>query len=110
VVAVARVLTDQQECAVVELVRPRNDIRLSEIKQAIEENNDTFANVESISLPTAGHLLKRHQVTMKQIYLVPFERNNARVKQIRAEYVQVQHHYCYYLMHHLRHMYIGTTQ
>ncbi|XP_051977495.1 SLAM family member 5-like [Xyrauchen texanus] len=40
-----RVLTDQQERAVVEMVRARNDIRLSEIKQAIEENNDTFANV-----------------------------------------------------------------
>ncbi|XP_034147992.1 uncharacterized protein LOC117594488 [Esox lucius] len=83
-----RVLTDQQDLAVVEMVRARNDIRLSEIKQAIEENNDTFANVASISLPTVACLLKRHQVSMKHIYLVPFERNNDRVKQLRAEYVQ----------------------
>ncbi|XP_039655489.1 uncharacterized protein LOC120558522 [Perca fluviatilis] len=83
-----RVLTDQQELAVVEMVRARNDIRLSEIKQEIEENNDTFANVASISLPTVARLLKRHQVSMKHIYLVPFERNNDRVKQLRAEYVQ----------------------
>ncbi|XP_034149524.1 uncharacterized protein LOC114839618 [Esox lucius] len=83
-----RVLTDQQELAVVEMVRARNDIRLSEIKQAIEENNDTFANVASISLPTVACLLKRYQVSMKHIYLVPFERNNDRVKQLRAEYVQ----------------------
>ncbi|ROL53889.1 hypothetical protein DPX16_9589 [Anabarilius grahami] len=83
-----RVVTDQQELAVVEMVRARNDIRLSEIKQAIEENNDTFANVASISLPTVARLLKWHQVSMKHIYLVPFERNNDRVKQLRAEYVQ----------------------
>ena len=92
-----RVLTDQQELAVVEMVRARNDIRLSEIKQEIEENNDTFANVASISLPTVARLLKRHQVSMKHIYLVPFERTNDRVKQLRAEYVQVQHYtvYCF---------------
>ena len=100
-----RVLNDQQEWAVVEMVRARNDIRLSEIKQAIEENNDTFANVASISLPTVGRLLKRHQVSMKHIYLVPFERNNDRVKQLRAEYVQVLHYiYCYYSMHHLQYV------
>ncbi|XP_039463012.1 uncharacterized protein LOC120436306 [Oreochromis aureus] len=83
-----RVLTDQQELAVVEMVRARNDIRLSEIKQAIENSNDTFANVPSISLPTIARLLKKHQVSMKQIYLVPFERNNVRVKQLRSEYIQ----------------------
>lgn len=33
------VLTDQQEWAVVEMVRARNDIQLSEIKQAIEKND-----------------------------------------------------------------------
>ncbi|XP_025760611.1 uncharacterized protein LOC102082192 [Oreochromis niloticus] len=83
-----RVLTDQQELAVEEMVRARNDIRLSEIKQAIENSNDTFANVPSISLPTMSRLLKKHQVSMKQIYLVPFERNNVRVKQLRSEYIQ----------------------
>ncbi len=106
-----RVLTAQQEWAVVEMVRARNDIRLSEIKQAIEDN-DTFANVASISLPTIGHLLKRHQVSMKHIYLVPFERNNDWVKQLRAEYFQVRHYilyYWFYLIHRLLHMYIGTT-
>ncbi len=60
-----------------EMVRARNDIRLSEIKQAIEYSNDTFANVLSISLPTIARLLKKHQVSMKQIDLVSFEKNNA---------------------------------
>ncbi len=49
-----RVLTSQQVWAVVEIVRARSDIRLSEIKQAIEEDNDTFPNVASIGLPTIG--------------------------------------------------------
>lgn len=100
-----RVLTDQQEWAV-EMVRVRNDIWLFEIKQVIEENDETFANVAFISLPTIAHLLKRHQVSMIHSYLVSFERNNNRVKQLRAEYVQVQHYllyYCYYLMHMLLH-------
>ncbi|KAI2643019.1 P3N-PIPO polyprotein [Labeo rohita] len=82
------VLTDQQELAVVEMVRARNDIRLSEIEPAIENSNDTFASVPSISLPTIARLLKKHQVSMKQIYFVPFERNNVRVKQLRSEYIQ----------------------
>ncbi len=77
----------------VEMVRARNDIRLSEIKQAIENSNDTVAKVPSISLPTIARLLKKHQLSMNNllIYLVPFERNNARVKQLRSEYAQVQH-------------------
>ncbi len=49
----------------VEMVRARNDIRLSEIKQGIENSNDTFANVPSISLPTIDRLLKKHQVSIK---------------------------------------------
>ncbi len=91
-----RVLTSQQVWAVVEIVRARSDIRLSEIKQAIEEDNDTFPNVASIGLPTIGRLLKRKHVSMKHIYLGPFERNNDWVKQLRAEYVQVQHYILYY--------------
>lgn len=44
-----RVVIDQQEWAVVERLRASNDIRLPETKQAIEGNNDTFANVASIN-------------------------------------------------------------
>ena len=69
-------LTDQQDWIVVEMVRARNDIQLPEIKQAIEANNDTFASVASISLPTIARRLKRHLLSMKHVYLVPFERNN----------------------------------
>jgi hypothetical protein len=56
------------------MARARNDIRLSKIKRPIEENDDTVANVTSISLPTMAHLLKRHQISMKHIYPMPFEK------------------------------------
>ncbi|XP_078017775.1 uncharacterized protein LOC144458674 [Epinephelus lanceolatus] len=84
-----KILTDEQERAVVNLVRARNDIRLSDIRQHILDNDDIFNNVEAISLPTIARVLKRHQVSLKQLYRVPFERNAERVKQLRTEYVQV---------------------
>lgn len=84
-----KILTDQQEQAVVDLVRARNDIRLTEIRQHILDNEDMFNNVGSISLPTIARILERHQVSIKQLYRVPFERNADRVKQMRTEYVQV---------------------
>ncbi len=84
-----KILTDQQEQAVVDLVRARNDIRLTEICQHILDNEDMFNNVGSISLQTIARILKRHQVSIKQLYHVPFERNADRVKQMRTAYVQV---------------------
>lgn len=68
---------------------------MSEIKHAIEENDDTVINVVSISRPKISRLLKRHQVSVKHIYLVPFERNTDQVKQLRPEYVPVQHYILY---------------
>ncbi|KAJ8410617.1 hypothetical protein AAFF_G00195210 [Aldrovandia affinis] len=46
----------------VNLVRARNDIRLTEIRQHILDNEDIFNNVEAISLLTIAHVLKRHQM------------------------------------------------
>lgn len=83
-----RILTEEQEQAVVNMVRARNDIRLREIRQNILDDEDLFRNVEAISLPTIARVLKRHQVSLKQLYRVPFERNADRVKQLRIEYVQ----------------------
>ncbi|XP_032886006.1 uncharacterized protein LOC116978827 [Amblyraja radiata] len=83
-----RLLTEEQERAVVNMVRARNDIRLREIRQNILDDEDLFRNVEAISLPTIARVLKRHQVSLKQLYRVPFERNADRVKQLRIEYVQ----------------------
>ncbi len=81
-----KILTDQQEQAVVDLVQARNDIRLTEIRQHILDNEDMFNNVGSISLPTIARILK---VSIKQLYHVPFERYADRGKQMRTEYFQV---------------------
>ncbi len=84
-----KILTDHQEQAVVDLVRARNYIRLTEIHKHILDNEDMFNNVGSISLPTIARILKRHQLSLRQLYHVPFKRNAERVKQMRTEYVQV---------------------
>nr|XP_055062604.1 uncharacterized protein LOC129445423 isoform X2 [Misgurnus anguillicaudatus] len=61
----SKILTDQQEQAVVNMVRVRNYIRLREIRQHILDNEDVFRNVEAISLLTIARVLKRHQRVMK---------------------------------------------
>ncbi|XP_078019087.1 uncharacterized protein LOC144458962 [Epinephelus lanceolatus] len=45
-----KILADEQEGAVVNLVQARNDIHLSDIRQHILDNDDIFNNVEAISL------------------------------------------------------------
>lgn len=67
----------------------RNDIRIREIQQNILADNGIFEDINSISRTTIGRILRKHQVTLKQIYLVPFQRNEDRVKALRVEYVQV---------------------
>ncbi|MGH0181656.1 UNVERIFIED_CONTAM: hypothetical protein FKN15_007643 [Acipenser sinensis] len=88
----SRLLPDQLETAVVEMVRAKNDIHLTEIQRRTVEDNNVFEGVNTISLPAMTPILQRHQVTMKQIDLVPFERNNPRVKQQRAECFQIQYY------------------
>ena len=83
------VFSVQQERALVDMAVQRNDITIKEIQQQIIAHNGVFENIQSISLTTIGRTLKKHQVTLKQIYLVPFQRNEDRVKALRMEYVQV---------------------
>ena len=45
--------------------------------------------IERVSISTIRRILVKHQITMKQLYRVPFERNSVRVKGLRREYVQV---------------------
>ncbi|KAJ8415262.1 hypothetical protein AAFF_G00422420 [Aldrovandia affinis] len=65
--------------AVIHMVVAHNDIRLSEIKQNILDNNDTFQGVDAISTTNIAHILERHQVPTKQIYLVPLQREFVQV-------------------------------
>ncbi|XP_045562373.1 uncharacterized protein [Salmo salar] len=69
------------------MVMANNAITLRQIRAAILQDNAIFQNVNSISNSTIDRILKKHQMTMKQIYRVPFERNSDRVKELRYQYV-----------------------
>ena len=84
-----KLLNNDQELAIVEMVVANNAIKLSEIQAQIVEDHEIFNNIESISLPTIKRTLSKHRVRMKQLYTVPFERNSERVKELRRQYVQV---------------------
>ncbi|XP_038137819.1 uncharacterized protein LOC119781423 [Cyprinodon tularosa] len=83
-----RMLTDVQETAIVDMVIRNNGIKLTEIRDTVLADNITFANIHSVSITTISRVLKKHQVRMKQLYTVPFERNSEHVKQLRNQYVQ----------------------
>ena len=56
------------------MVVENNAIRLREIKSAILVDNNIFENIQSVSISTIDRVLKRHQMNMKQLCTVPFER------------------------------------
>ncbi|KAK0132354.1 hypothetical protein N1851_032775 [Merluccius polli] len=64
-----------------------NAITLRQIRTAIIEDNAIFQNVNSISISTTDRILNKHQMTMKQLYRVPFERNSDGVKELQYQYV-----------------------
>ncbi|XP_044052938.1 uncharacterized protein LOC122876529 [Siniperca chuatsi] len=70
------------------MVIENNATRLREMKSAIIEDNNIFQNIQTVSISTIDRVLKRHQMNMKQLYTVPFERNGKRVKELRYQYVQ----------------------
>lgn len=73
------------------MVRANNAIRLREIQCAIIEDNNVFQHIQSVSTSTMDRVLRRHHMSMKQLYRVPFERNDDRVKELRYQYVQVKY-------------------
>lgn len=81
--------TGVQEAAIVHLVLDNNEIRLREIQSHIIQDNTVFNNIQRVSLSTLARILKRHQIRMKQLYKVPFERNSQRNKELRRAYVDV---------------------
>ncbi|KAF0041571.1 hypothetical protein F2P81_005103 [Scophthalmus maximus] len=80
-------LNDQQEQDICNMVMANNAITLKQIRTAIIEDNAIFQNVNSISISTIDRILNKHQMTMKQLHRVPFERNYDRVKELRYQYV-----------------------
>ena len=84
-----RLFTREQELAIVNVVLANNTIRLHQLQEQITTDNATFHNITRVSVSTLCRILRKHAVTMKHLYRVPFERNSIRVKYIRYEYVQV---------------------
>ena len=82
-----RLFTQQQELSIVDLVRANNAIRLNQLQQEIFADSEVL--IERVSISTIRRILVKHQITMKQLYRVPFERNSVRVKGLRRECVQV---------------------
>ncbi|KAM4581429.1 uncharacterized protein PAE49_005983 isoform 1-T1 [Odontesthes bonariensis] len=83
-----RLFTQQQELAIVNLVRANNAIRLHQLQQQIIADEEVFNNVNRVSITTIRRILVKHNMTMKQLYRVPFQRNSVRVKGLRHLYVQ----------------------
>lgn len=84
-----RLFTEQQELVLVDMVRANNAIRLHQLQSHIIADRQVFGNINTVSITTIRRILTKHHITMKQLYRVPFQRNNARVKELRREYVQV---------------------
>ncbi len=85
-----KLLNNDQELAIEEMVVANNAIKLHEIQTRIVVDHEIFDNnIDSISLITITRTLSKHRVRMKQLYTVPFERNSERVKELRRQYVQV---------------------
>src|SRR4029434_3139751 len=63
------IFTEEQEREIINMVLANNAIRLREIKANIIGDHAIFNNVHQVSQSTLAHILKRHQVKIKQLYL-----------------------------------------
>ncbi|KAI4881981.1 hypothetical protein NFI96_007649 [Prochilodus magdalenae] len=79
------------------LTGSNNAIRLMEIQQAIIQDNNVFQNIQSVSTSTIDRGLKCHQMSMKQLYKVPFQRNGDRMKELRTAALHSLHSFTYIL-------------
>ncbi|XP_067107091.1 uncharacterized protein [Osmerus mordax] len=82
------IFTAAQETLIVDMVHENNLIRLREIRDKVIADNVNFESIDDVSLATTDRVLRRQKMRMKQVYRVPFERNSARHKDLRYEYVQ----------------------
>ncbi|KAJ8355448.1 hypothetical protein SKAU_G00182420 [Synaphobranchus kaupii] len=68
------------------MVLANNKMRLREVQTRVMQNHDISNNINTVSLAAIDRVQHRHQVIVKQLYTVPFDR----VKEIRCRYVQPQ--------------------
>lgn len=69
------ILMSQQQDSV-EMVTANNSIRSREIHDTIIADN-IFSNIENVSTITITQVLQEHQIRMKQLHTVPFERKSS---------------------------------
>ncbi|KAL7403326.1 hypothetical protein ABVT39_027823 [Epinephelus coioides] len=86
-------LSREQEQEICNIVMANNAITLREIHNTIIQDNLIFQNINTISISTIDRVLKKHEMSMKQLYRVPFERNSDRVKELRFQYVNLESEY-----------------
>lgn len=84
-----KLLNEQQEQEIYNMVMANNAITLRHIRAAILQDNAIFQNVNSISISTIDRILNKHQMTVKQLYRVLFERNSDSVKELQYQFVHV---------------------
>ncbi|RXN30625.1 receptor-type tyrosine- phosphatase U-like protein [Labeo rohita] len=82
------IFTAAQETLIVDMVSENNLIRLREIRDKVVADNVNFESIDDVSLATIDRVLRRQKMRMKQVYMVPFEGNSARHKDLCYEYVQ----------------------
>lgn len=83
-----KLFTEEQKKVLVKLVIANNAICLQEIQSHNIEINEIFPTIRTVSISTIDHVL--HQLRMKQLHKVPFERNTVlSAKELRYQYVQV---------------------
>ncbi|KAI7796246.1 hypothetical protein IRJ41_019955, partial [Triplophysa rosa] len=83
-----KLLNEEQELAIVNMVIADNEMKLKDIQSRVVEDNLVFENIAAISITSISRTLAKHRVQMKQLYKVPFERNSERIKELRRQYVQ----------------------
>ncbi|XP_051543561.1 uncharacterized protein LOC127434686 [Myxocyprinus asiaticus] len=78
-----KLLNEEQELAIVNMVIADNEIKLKDIQSRVVEDNLVFGNIAAISITFISRTLAKHRV-----YKVPFERNGERIKELCRQYVQ----------------------
>ncbi|KAI7797505.1 hypothetical protein IRJ41_013831 [Triplophysa rosa] len=85
---IGKLLNEEQELAIVNMVIADNEMKLKDIQSRVVEDNLVFGNIAAISITSISRTLAKHRVQMKQLYKVPFERNSERIKELCRQYVQ----------------------
>ncbi len=88
----SELFTREQEAVIVGMVLQDNVIRLREIQERVIQDNTHFQGIDNVSISTVERVLHCNRMRMKQVYRVHFKHNSPRVKELRAQYVQVSVH------------------